>query len=67
MSEARDDILAGIRRALRRGPLPEATAAELALRVAGRRRNQIPARARALAPAPLLHSNNARASTKQTK
>src|SRR5579863_754774 len=48
MSTARDDVLAGIRRALRRGPLPAATAAELAERVGAHRRNLIPARAAAL-------------------
>jgi L-lactate dehydrogenase complex protein LldG len=45
---ARDDILGGIRRALRRGPLPASTQAELAERVAQPRRNLIPARAAAL-------------------
>jgi L-lactate dehydrogenase complex protein LldG len=45
---ARDDILGGIRRALRRGPLPEAVQAELAERVAAHRRNLVPARAAAL-------------------
>ena len=45
---ARDDILGGIRRALRRGPLPASAAAELAERVAAHRRNLVPARAAAL-------------------
>lgn len=48
---ARDDILGGIRRALRRGPLPEAVQAELAARVDKHRRNLVPARAAALDPA----------------
>jgi L-lactate dehydrogenase complex protein LldG len=48
MSAARDDILAGIRRGLRRGSLPAATAEELGQRVAAHRRNLIPARASAL-------------------
>ncbi|HEV8681140.1 MAG TPA: lactate utilization protein [Stellaceae bacterium] len=51
MSGARDAILGGIRRALRRGALPEATVAGLAERVAAHRRNLIPARAAALDPA----------------
>src|SRR3954471_13215183 len=45
---ARDDILGGIRRGLRRGPLPVETQAALAERVAAHRRNLIPARAAAL-------------------
>src|SRR4051812_38853788 len=45
---ARDDILGGIRRSLRRGPLPAETQAALAERVALHRRNLIPARAAAL-------------------
>ena len=45
---ARDDILGGIRRALRRGPVPAPAAAELAERVARHRRNLVPARAAAL-------------------
>jgi len=45
---ARDDILGGIRRALRRGPLPAAAQTELAERVARHRRNLVPARAAAL-------------------
>ena len=48
---ARDDILGGIRRALRRGPLPAETAEALAERVAAHRRNLIPARAASLDPA----------------
>ena len=45
---AREEMLAGIRRALGRGALPEATTAELAERVAAHRRNLVPARAAAL-------------------
>jgi L-lactate dehydrogenase complex protein LldG len=45
---ARDDILGGIRRALRHGPLPAAAQAELAERVVLHRRNLVPARAAAL-------------------
>ena len=45
---ARDDILGGIRRALKRGPLPAAAAGALAERVAVHRRNLVPARAAAL-------------------
>jgi L-lactate dehydrogenase complex protein LldG len=48
MSTAREDILAGIRRALRRGPVPTEAASGLAERVAAHRRNLIPARAAAL-------------------
>jgi L-lactate dehydrogenase complex protein LldG len=48
MSASRDDILAGIRRGLRRGPLAVAPAAELAERISVHRRNLIPARAAAL-------------------
>ena len=48
MSSARDDILGGIRRALKRGTLPEAEIAALGERVAAHRRNLIPARAAAL-------------------
>ena len=48
MSTARDDILGGIRRALRRGPVQKEAAAELAERVAAHRRNLVPARAAAL-------------------
>src|SRR5205823_7739432 len=43
-----DDILGGIRRALKRGPLPAETASSLADRVAAHRRNLVPARAAAL-------------------
>src|SRR3954469_10232502 len=45
---ARDDILAAVRRGLRRGPLPAETQAALAERVALHRRNLVPARAAAL-------------------
>jgi L-lactate dehydrogenase complex protein LldG len=45
---ARDDILGGIRRGLRRGPLPAETQAALADRVARHCRNLVPARAAAL-------------------
>jgi L-lactate dehydrogenase complex protein LldG len=48
MSSARDDILAGIRRGLGRGPVSAETAAELAERVAAHRRNLVPARAASL-------------------
>jgi len=48
MNSARDDILAGIRRGLGRGPVPAETAAELAERVAAHRRNLVPARAASL-------------------
>jgi L-lactate dehydrogenase complex protein LldG len=48
MNSARDDILAGIRRGLGRGPVPAETAAELAARVAAHRRNLVPARAAGL-------------------
>ena len=48
---ARNDILAGIRRALRRGPVPADVASGLVERVAAHRRNLIPARAAALDPA----------------
>jgi L-lactate dehydrogenase complex protein LldG len=51
MTTARDDILGGIRRALRRGPLPADKTAELSARIAGHRRNLVPARATALDPA----------------
>jgi len=47
MSAPRDDILGGIRRALKRGPLPADKTAELAGRVAAHRRNLVPARAAA--------------------
>ena len=45
---ARDDILGGIRRALKREKLPAETQAALAERVAAHRRNLVPARAAAL-------------------
>jgi len=48
MNTARDDILGGIRRALRRGPVSSETGAELQQRVAAHRRNLVPARATAL-------------------
>jgi L-lactate dehydrogenase complex protein LldG len=48
MSPARDDILAGIRRGLGRGPVAAETAAQLAERVAAHRRNLVPARAASL-------------------
>lgn len=48
MNEAREEILANIRRALRRGRLDGATEAELRTRVAAHRRNLIPERAVAL-------------------
>jgi L-lactate dehydrogenase complex protein LldG len=48
MSAARDDILAGIRRALGRGALPAEAASGLGERVAAHRRNLVPARAAAL-------------------
>jgi len=48
MSGARDDILGGIRRALRRSPLLDSEQTELAERVAAHRRNLVPARAAAL-------------------
>jgi L-lactate dehydrogenase complex protein LldG len=48
VTDAREDILSGIHRALRRGPVDSATAAELRARVAAHRRNLIPARAAAL-------------------
>ena len=48
MSEARDQILAGIRRSLERGRLDAAREAELRARVAAHRRNLVPARATAL-------------------
>ena len=48
MNAARDDILGGIRRAHRRGPVSSETAAELHERVAAHRRNLVPARAAAL-------------------
>lgn len=48
MTSAREDILSGIRRALRRGPVDAATAAAVRARVAAHRRHLIPARAAAL-------------------
>ena len=48
MSAARDDILGGIRRALRRGPVSAENGAELQERIAAHRRNLVPARAAAL-------------------
>ena len=48
MNKVREEILADIRRALRRGPLDGATEAALRARVGGHRRNVIPARAAAL-------------------
>jgi L-lactate dehydrogenase complex protein LldG len=48
VSRARADILAGIRRSLKRGRLDVQTEAELRARVAAHRRNLIPARATAL-------------------
>jgi len=50
MSGPRDDILSGIRHALKRGPLPARIADELAERVALHGRNLVPARATALDP-----------------
>src|SRR5215469_2547841 len=47
----RDDILAGIRRALDRGPVSTETAAMLDRRLAEHRRNLVPVRAAALDPA----------------
>jgi L-lactate dehydrogenase complex protein LldG len=48
MNSARDEILAGIRRGLGRGPVGAETAAQLAARVAAHRRNLVPARAASL-------------------
>ncbi len=48
MSPARDAILGGIRRALKRGPVSAETASALAERVSAHRRNLVPARAAAL-------------------
>jgi L-lactate dehydrogenase complex protein LldG len=45
---ARDDILGGIRRSLRRGPLPADKTAALTAQLAAHRRNLVPARAAAL-------------------
>ena len=44
MSEARDQIFAGIRNALKRGPLDDASAAQLEARVRDHRRNLVPKR-----------------------
>jgi L-lactate dehydrogenase complex protein LldG len=51
MNASRDAILGGIRRGLRRGPLPAEAAAGLERRLAEHRRNLVPARAAALDPA----------------
>src|SRR5579862_3533171 len=51
---ARDDILGGIRGALKRGKLPEAQTGALAERIAAHRRNLVPARAAALGRAERL-------------
>jgi L-lactate dehydrogenase complex protein LldG len=48
MSSARDQILGGIRKSLKRGALDEAAAGELAARLAAHKRNLVPARAAAL-------------------
>jgi L-lactate dehydrogenase complex protein LldG len=48
MSSGRDDILGGIRKALKRGPLDEAAAAPLRARLAAPTRNLVPARATGL-------------------
>ena len=48
MNPARDAILAGVRRALKRGPLDPARQSELRARVAAHRRNLVPARATVL-------------------
>jgi len=48
MTEAREQILAGIRRSLKRGRLDAARETELRERVAAHRRNLVPARAAAL-------------------
>jgi L-lactate dehydrogenase complex protein LldG len=50
----RDQILGGIRKALKRGPLDAGKAAELEARLAAPPRNLIPARAASLAPAAQL-------------
>jgi len=63
---ARDDILGGIRRALRRGPLPAGVQAELAERVDKHRRNLVPARAAALDPPARLELFVAMAEEVQT-
>jgi L-lactate dehydrogenase complex protein LldG len=54
MNAAREQILAEIRRSLRRGRLDAAAEAELRRRIATHRRNLIPARAAALADAALV-------------
>ncbi len=54
MSGARELILGRVRSALGRGPLDAAQAEELRARIAAHRRNTIPARAAALAPAARL-------------
>jgi L-lactate dehydrogenase complex protein LldG len=51
MSGGRDQILGGIRKALKRGPLDEAQAAPLRARLAAPTRNLIPKRAATLEPA----------------
>ena len=51
MAGARDGIIGGIRRALRRGPVPAETAAALDRRLKAHRRNLVPARATSLDPA----------------
>jgi L-lactate dehydrogenase complex protein LldG len=48
MSEARDQILGAVRRALKRGPVDDARRAELEARLAQHKRNLIPARAASL-------------------
>lgn len=63
---ARDDIIGGIRRALKRGRLPENTEAALAERVAAHRRNLVPARAAALDPAARIELFVAMAEEVQT-
>jgi L-lactate dehydrogenase complex protein LldG len=45
VTQARDEIFAGIRRALRRGPIDPAAAEKLRARIAAHRRNLIPERA----------------------
>jgi L-lactate dehydrogenase complex protein LldG len=54
MSAARDQILAGIRQALKRGPLDEAERRALAERLAHPQRNLVPARAASLEAAARL-------------
>ena len=48
MSDARDQIFGSIRKSLKRGPLGEAAAGELAERLAAHKRNLVPARATSL-------------------